>query len=88
MINKPLLFKSLHSRIPILIPIKGRGLMNNGSTLGMFLVLLTFGVPTPADWVLAQGLFWKNIAAVGDPRIFSEAHERTSLSKNASLKTK
>ena len=57
--------------------------MNHGSTLGMFLVLPTFGVPTPADWVLARGLFWKNIAAVGDLLTFSEAHERTSLSKNA-----
>ena len=33
MINKHPLFKGLHIRIPIMIPIKGRGFINQGSTL-------------------------------------------------------
>ena len=32
---KPPPFKSLHIRIPIIIPIKGRGFINHGSTLGL-----------------------------------------------------
>ena len=33
MINKPPPFKGLSTRIPIIIPIKGRGFINKGSTL-------------------------------------------------------
>ena len=33
MINKPPPFKGLHIRIPIIIPIKGRGFINHGSIL-------------------------------------------------------
>ena len=33
MINKPPAFKGLNIRIPIIIPIKGRGFINQGSTL-------------------------------------------------------
>ena len=33
MINKPPPFKGLNIRIPIVIPIKGRGFINQGSTL-------------------------------------------------------
>ena len=33
MTNKPPLSKGLHVRIPIIIPIKGRGFINKGSTL-------------------------------------------------------
>ena len=33
MINQPLPFKGLISRIPTIIPIKGRGFINHGSTL-------------------------------------------------------
>ena len=33
MINKPPPFKGLIIRIPIIIPIKGRGVINQGSTL-------------------------------------------------------
>ena len=33
MINKPLPFKGLDIRIPILFPIKGRGFINQGSML-------------------------------------------------------
>ena len=35
MINKPPPFKSLKIRIPIIIPIKGSGLINQGSGLDM-----------------------------------------------------
>ena len=34
MINKPAPFKGLNIRIPIRIPIKGRGFINQGSGLG------------------------------------------------------
>ena len=34
MIHKPPPFKGLNIRIPIIIPIKGKGLINHGSTLG------------------------------------------------------
>ena len=34
MINNPLPFKGLNVRIPIVIPIEGRGLVNHGTTLG------------------------------------------------------
>ena len=34
MIHKPRPFKGLNIRIPIIIPIKGRGFINRGSTLG------------------------------------------------------
>ena len=33
MINKPPPFKRLDTRIPIIVPIKGRGFINQGSTL-------------------------------------------------------
>ena len=33
MINKPPPFKGLNIKIPIIIPIKGRGFINKGSTL-------------------------------------------------------
>ena len=35
MINKPPLFKGLNIRIPIMIPIKGRGFINQGPGLGV-----------------------------------------------------
>ena len=35
MINKPPPFKGLNIGIPIITPIKGRGFMNQGSTLGI-----------------------------------------------------
>ena len=35
MINKPPPFKGLNVRIPIIIPIKGRGFINHGSGLGL-----------------------------------------------------
>ena len=35
MIHKPLPCKGLSIRIPIIIPIKGRGFSNHGSTLGI-----------------------------------------------------
>ena len=34
MINKPPPFKGLDISIPIIIPVKGRGFINHGSTLG------------------------------------------------------
>ena len=34
MINKPPPFEGLNTRIPIMIPIKGRGFVNQGSGLG------------------------------------------------------
>ena len=34
MINKPLLVKGLDIRIPIMIPMKGRGFINHGFALG------------------------------------------------------
>ena len=34
MINKPFPFKGLNIGIPIIIPFKGRGFINQGSTLG------------------------------------------------------
>ena len=34
MINKPSPFKGLKTNIPIMIPIKGRGFINKGSTVG------------------------------------------------------
>ena len=36
MINKPPPFKGLHIRVPIIIPIKGRGYINHGSTLNPY----------------------------------------------------
>ena len=38
MINKPVPFKDLNIRIPIRIPIKGRGFINHGSGLEGFRV--------------------------------------------------
>ena len=37
MINKPPPFKGLNTRIPIIIPIKGRGFINHGSGVRAFL---------------------------------------------------
>ena len=37
MINKPALFKGLNTRIPVIIPVEGRGFINQGSGL-----ILTF----------------------------------------------
>ena len=34
MLNKPPPFKDLNIRMPIIIPIKGRGFINHGSGLG------------------------------------------------------
>ena len=34
MINKPPVFNDLNIRIPIIIPLYGRGFVNHGSTLG------------------------------------------------------
>ena len=39
MINKPLPLKGLNIRIPIIIPIKGRGFNNHGSGLPSILAL-------------------------------------------------
>ena len=36
MINEPLPFKGLNIRIPIIIPIKGKGFIDPGSALGSF----------------------------------------------------
>ena len=51
MINKPPPFKGLNIRIPIIIPIKGRGFINHGSGLlsssrgwGMVWDSLTIGI--------------------------------------------
>ena len=41
MINKPTPFKGLNIRIPIIIPIKGRGFINQGSTLRLILKALS-----------------------------------------------
>ena len=34
--NRPLTFKGLSIRTPVILPIKGRGFANHGSTLGFF----------------------------------------------------
>ena len=54
MINKPAPFKGLHIRIPIIIPAKGRGFINHGSTLindentkGTLFLLFSFCKETP-----------------------------------------
>ena len=41
MINKPPPFKGLNIRIPIIIPIMGRGFTSHGSTLGFKVELRT-----------------------------------------------
>ena len=41
MINNPPPFKGLNTRIPIIIPMKGRGFINQGSTLGFWVLPLT-----------------------------------------------
>ena len=40
MINKPPPFKGLNIRIPITIPIKGRGFINHGS--GLVIIVINF----------------------------------------------
>ena len=42
MINKPTPFKGLNTRIPTIIPINGRGVINHGSTLNPLLIHLIF----------------------------------------------
>ena len=41
MIDEPPPFKGLNIRIPIIIPIQGRGLVNQGSTLPLMHILLS-----------------------------------------------
>ena len=45
MINNPPFFKGLNMRIPIIIPIKGRGFINQGSGL----IGITEGLPKDRD---------------------------------------
>ena len=46
MIIKPLPFKGLNIRIPIKIPIKGRGFINQGSSVGYLLSRRIFSFPS------------------------------------------
>ena len=50
MINEPPPFKGLNIRIPMLIPIMGRGFLNKGSTLGFRVSqVLIQGISSPSQ---------------------------------------
>ena len=52
MINKPPPFKGLNIRIPIIIPIKGRGFINQGSGLPAYVDLSFKGLGHPCKSLL------------------------------------
>ena len=56
MINKPPPFKGLNMRIPVVIPIKGRVFLNQGSGVWVITVHFRFRYPAPTNvlWGLAR----------------------------------